>query len=109
MTETTIKTLQQWSGSEENAFLRSVSLVLAGHYCGGQVRVPFAGALKAPDSANISGWLPQDNLIQGLSTIQGVTQYISPGLGASDAYPIPLRMFNTPSITILTLTSVLKF
>lgn len=109
LTETTIKTLQQWSGSEENAFLRSVSLVLAGHYCGGQVRVPFAGALKAPDSANISGWFPQDNLIQGLSTIQGVTQYISPGLGVSDAYPIPLRMFNTPSITILTLTSVLKF
>lgn len=70
---------------------------------------PLPGALKAPDSANISGWFPQDNLIQGLSTIQGVTQYISPGLGVSDAYPIPLRMFNTPSITILTLTSVLKF
>ena len=49
------------------------------------------------------------DMIQGLSTIQGVTQYISPGLGVSDAYPIPLRMFNTPSITILTLTSVLKF
>ena len=38
LTETTIKTLQQWSGSEENAFLRSVSLVLAGH-CGGAGRV----------------------------------------------------------------------
>ena len=109
LTETTIKTLQQWSGSEDTAFLRSVSLVLAGHYCGGQVRVPFVGALKAPDSANISGLFPQDSLIQGLSTIQGVTQYISPGLGVSDAYPVPLRMFNTPSITILTLTSVLKF
>lgn len=111
LTETTIKTLQQWSDGEEGAFLRNAALVLSGHYCGGQVRVPFVGALKAPASANISGssWFPQDSLMQGLSTIQGVTQYISPGLGASSAYSIPLRIFNTPSITILTLTSVLKF
>lgn len=111
LTETTIKTLQQWSDGEDGAFLRNASLVLSGHYCGGQVRVPFVGALKAPASANISGraWFPQDSLMQGLSTIQGVTQYISPGLGASSAYAVPLRIFNTPSITILTLTSVLKF
>ncbi len=109
LTETTIKTLQQWSGSEGDTFLRGVSLVLAGHYCGGQVRLPFLGALKAPDSADIDGWFPKDSLIRGLNTIQGVTQYISPGLGISDAYTIPLRLFNTPSVTVLTLTSVLKF
>ena len=107
LTSETIKTLQQWAGSDRNDFFRGVSLVLAGHYCGGQMRLPLLGAIRAPES--LSGWFPKDSEIVGLSTVQGVTQYISPGLGASAIYPIRFRMFNTPTVTVLTLTSVLSF
>lgn len=109
-TAETLRTLQQW-GQGERDFFRGVSLVLAGHYNAGQVRLPWIGALKAPSSAAMphNGWLPEDSHLVGLSTVQGVTQYISPGLGVSDAYAIPLRLFNTPTVTILTLTARMTF
>ena len=104
LSDETLNLLQQWAGSEENNFLRSVSLILAGHYNGGQLRIPFVGALKAPASAG-GKWFPKDHTMVGLSVVHGVTQYISPGLGVSDDYKIPLRIFNTPAITLITLTS----
>ncbi len=104
LSDETLNLLQQWAGSEQNDFLRSVSLILAGHYNGGQVRIPFIGALKAPASAG-GEWFPKDHTMVGLSVVHGVTQYISPGLGVSDDYKIPLRIFNTPAVTLITLTS----
>lgn len=104
----TIITLQQWSGMDQSQFLRSVSLVLAGHYNAGQYRLPLIGAIRAPKSLG-GGWFPDDEHLVGLSTVQGVTQYISPGLGASDIYPIRFRYLNTPAVTVLTLTSALTF
>jgi len=103
LTDETLNLLQQWAGSEGN-FLRSVSLLLAGHNNAGQIRLPLVGALKAPSSAG-GAWFPEDHTMVGLSIVHGITQYISPGLGVSDDYPIPLRIFNTPAITIITLTS----
>lgn len=108
LSEETLNLLQQWAGSEQNDFLRSVSLILAGHYNGGQIRIPFVGALKAPQSAG-GKWFPEDHTMVGLSVVHGVTQYISPGLGVSDDYKIPLRIFNTPAITLITLTSRMTF
>lgn len=104
----TIVTLQQWSGTEHSRFLRSVSLVLAGHFCAGQYRLPLLGPIRAPESLG-SGWFPGNDGIVGLSTVQGVTQYISPGLGASGSYPVRFRYLNTPTLTVLTLTGVLSF
>lgn len=110
LTANTIKTLQQWSDASQADFLRGVSLVLAGHYNGGQYRLPFVGAVKAPASAGLSSrWFPGDASLQGLSIVQGITQYISPGLGVSSVYSLPFRLFNTPSVTILTLTGTLTF
>jgi predicted MPP superfamily phosphohydrolase len=93
----TIRTLLGWDSSESN-FLKSIDLILAGHYNGGQVRVPGIGAIRIPDK-----WLPSQDEVQGLSRINGVTQYISPGLGVSRAYFFPARIFNPPAVTILTL------
>lgn len=104
----TIITLQQWSGMDQSQFLRSVSLVLAGHCNAGQYRLPLLGAIRAPESMG-GEWFPGDSQIVGLSTVQGVTQYISPGLGASCAYPIRFRYLNTPTVTVLTLTGTLTF
>lgn len=110
LSETTIKTLQQWAGSNQSDFLRSVSLVLAGHYNGGQYRLPYLGAITAPAGSDITPrTFPDDKYLLGRSTIQGVTQYISPGLGTSSIYPVPVRLFNTPAVTVLTLTSTLTY
>lgn len=88
---------------QDRAFaLKNVSLVLAGHRCAGQVRVPFKGAVYDPDL----GWWPDEKLLTGLEYISGVAQYISPGIGARGDYPyVPFRLFNSPAITYIELTS----
>lgn len=94
----------QASGHEKAFSLRRAALVLAGHYTGGQWRLPWGGALYVPEY----GWMPEDRLIMGLDYVGGVPQYISPGVGASDTSPFPGRLFNGPVVTLLTLTSRLS-
>ena len=82
--------------------LRNVSLVIAGHNCAGQWRIPGVGAIYSPEY----GWFPEDRLLMGLDYLSGIPQYISPGLGASSAYPyMPGRLFNSPAVTCIALTS----
>ena len=53
---------------------------------------------------------PEDQKVSGLSVTHGMYQYISPGLGTSAAIGLPaIRLFNTPSVTVITLTSKLTF
>lgn len=81
--------------------LRYASLILAGHYNGGQWRIPFVGAIYVPEL----GWFPKDQEIQGLSYVNGIPQYISPGMGSDPHYEHqPGRVFNNPVITKITLT-----
>lgn len=102
-----VTTLREWTDSENAAYVSSVSLVLSGHYNGGQWRLPFLGAVKVPASAGKgSGWFPGDMGVVGLSSYLGIPQYISPGLGASSAVGLPaFRLFNTPQVTVITLTT----
>ncbi len=93
----------------ENA-VGSISLLLAGHFVGGQWRLPWLGAVYVPPAAGLgtNGWFPGDAGVVGLSYSLGVTQYISPGLGTSDDAALPsFRLFNEPTVTILRLTSKL--
>lgn len=77
------------------------SLILAGHYHGGQLRIPFYGALFTPGSRNEDAILfPKQNEVMGLSEYNGIKQYISAGLGAS---VIPVRVFDTPEINLIIL------
>lgn len=101
LTREYVTTMLDWQGKDEIFSLRHVSLILAGHYVGGQWRFPWGGAVYVPDY----GWTPSDSLIMGLDYISGVPQYISPGLAASDYYPQPGRFFNGPTVTLLTLSS----
>ena len=81
--------------------MRYASLILAGHYNGGQWRIPFKGAIYVPEL----GWFPDDELVQGLSYPAGIPQYISPGLGSDPHYTTqPGRLFNGPKITRIVLT-----
>ena len=88
-----------------------VSLVLAGHYNNGQCRLPGLGPVYIPAAFGIyddDRWFPTDSKLSGLNTIRGITQYISPGLGSARIYaPLTWRFFNSPYITVLTLTSKL--
>ena len=105
-----LESLQAYDASDINSYVRTVSLVLAGHYVGGQWRLPGIGAVRAPLSSGLgsNGWFPEDRMVTGLSTVLGVSQYISPGLGTSSAIGLPsVRLFNTPAVTILILTQKL--
>ncbi len=106
LTATGVYNLREWHDANPS-YISSLSLVLAGHYVNGQWRLPIVGAVYAPPSAGYTenGWFPGEEL-SGLSATRGMTQYISPGLGAASVFPLPaLRLFNTPAMTILTLTT----
>lgn len=83
-------------------------LILAGHYHGGQIRMPLIGALYIPSPTtgiNNSGFLPDQKAVKGVSYYGSTPQYVSAGLGASGhVRPLAFRLFNTPEINLITLT-----
>ncbi len=75
-------------------------VILAGHYHGGQIRVPFYGALVIPkyDKKGLTIF-PNQKLISGLYENGKVKQYISRGIGVSKRIKLlGFRLFNTPEI-----------
>lgn len=84
-----------------------VALVLAGHQCGGQVRIPL---LNIPVYADRDRWFPEKYEVGGLHVVHSTYQYISPGLGSCREYPwyLSKRIFNAPSVTLLTLTNAIN-
>jgi len=81
-------------------------LILAGHYHGGQWRLPFIGALYIPSpTAGVNGgYFPAQHAAKGLSYYGNAQQYVSAGLGASSNVPFTnFRLFNTPEINLITL------
>ena len=101
LTEEYIQDSFYLSGKEDYFSMRYAGLILAGHYNGGQWRLPLLGAVYVPEL----GWLPEDEQIMGLSFPAGIPQYISPGLGSDPHYPWqPGRLFNSPTLTLITLT-----
>ena len=96
-----VREMTLWGTKEEAFAMRYAGLILAGHYNGGQWRIPFAGAVYVPEL----GWMPPDSLVRGLSYLEGIPQYISPGLGSDPHYASqPGRIFNPPAVTLITLT-----
>ena len=93
-----------------NEYLYAPDLVLAGHYCGGVVRVPGYGALYVPDA--LQGFLPRlvpeiESRVRGQITVGNTVMYVTGGLGTTDAVKFPFRLFNTPEVLLLTLTGLL--
>lgn len=90
-------------------YIITPELVLAGHYCNGVWRVPFFGALYVPDyTLPRGGWFPEPSKICGLSNVDETQMYITGGLGVNGAVKLmPFRLFNSPQISVLTLTSTL--
>lgn len=85
--------------------LRDFDLVIAGHYHGGQLRLPFIGALFVPEAwYEPNSYFPPQDRVKGLWEYNGIKQYVSAGLGSSaDISYLRFRLFNPPEINILTL------
>ena len=77
-----------------SAVQSKVDLVMAGHTHGGQVRLPFLGAIIAPGQ----GFFPEFDY--GLFSSDNTTMIINGGLGES---VLPVRFFNRPEIVLITL------
>lgn len=79
-------------------------LIMTGHYHGGQIRVPFYGALYVPARTARESFFPEQEIISGLYTYENINQYVSTGLGSSKRIPIiNFRLFNTPHIDVIRL------
>ena len=72
---------------------------LNGHTLGGQFRLPILGPLYAPNF----GLFPGKVNVTGVHTIDNHTQYVNNGLGVSGPLFMKFRVFNTPSIGLITL------
>lgn len=99
-----------YASSESDSFLRAVDLVLAGHYCGGNWKLPFVGALYIPASdAARHGWFPAQSQVEGYRLSGSTGVYVTGGLGATDAIATPaLRLANRSKVTVITLTSAMN-
>ena len=84
-----------------------IDLVLCGHYLGGLTRLPGLGPLFIPSlSLPRYGLFPGAQAYRGLSRAGRTAVYASPGLGSEDSHypPFFFRLFNPPTVTLVTLT-----
>lgn len=77
----------------------NVDLVLAGHYHGGQFRIPFIGGVVAPGA----GFFPEHT--EGTFTENNTTMVVSRGLGNS---VIPIRINNRPEVVVVKLQAAVE-
>jgi len=90
--------------NDPSIFFRDYDLHIAGHYHGGQIRIPFYGGVFVPESYSDTNFFPPRDRISGLWEYNGLKQYVSKGLGSSSAIGfLNFRLFNSPEINLLTL------
>ena len=90
--------------------LSELTVVLSGHYHGGQIRVPLYGALYVPaDTMGWRGFFPDNRYVRGLHLLENIVwQNISGGLGSTgvgDTDFMRLRLFSTPEVSLITFTN----
>jgi predicted MPP superfamily phosphohydrolase len=73
---------------------QAVSFVLSGHTHGGQIRLPFIGALHLPPGGQ--------KYVQGLFTVGNMQLYVNRGIGSVG---VPFRFDCRPEMTLFTLQS----
>jgi len=96
------------SESEKKNYYAAPDVVLSGHYCGGEWKLPLIGTMYA--DTNILeryGWFPDENMIHGQRSVGSTVVYTTAGLGSNSATLLWGRLNNPPEITIITLTGEL--
>ncbi|CAG9620759.1 metallophosphoesterase [Sutcliffiella rhizosphaerae] len=90
--------------SDPHYSIRNFDLLLAGHYHGGQYRLPLLGAFFVPEAyIDRNGFFPPQDRVKGLWNYRGLKQYVSTGLGSSDTIPfLKFRLFNSPEVNVIT-------
>jgi uncharacterized protein len=77
------------------------NISIAGHTHGGQIRLPFIGAIIGP---NNEGLFPPESEIYGLHADNNNRKnFISSGLGNTGPWFLQFRLFNPPEIALITL------
>ena len=99
-----VREMIEWADEGSIFSFRRLSLVMAGHYCGGQWRLGNLGPVYVPEK----GWFVGDNGVVGMERINSISQYISGGIGSSNYYPMPGRLFNTPNVSLLVYTAKIE-
>ena len=99
-----VREMVEWADEASVFSFRRLSLMVAGHFCGGQWRLGSLGPIYVPEM----GWFVGDTGVVGMERINSISQYISAGIGASDFYPMRGRLFNTPSVTLLSYTAKIE-
>lgn len=95
-----LQRLKDINTNTNDNFELDYSISIAGHTHGGQIRLPFIGAIITPNGS----WFPSDEYIYGIhKDCDGRVNYISSGLGAGGAWWHRFRLFNTPEISIITI------
>ncbi|MBR3928859.1 MAG: metallophosphoesterase [Clostridia bacterium] len=93
---------------ELKSYYPAPDLILSGHFCGGEWRVPGIGAFHIPSNMSARyGWFPNQDYVSGERSVGGTVVYTSPGLSVSDDTLLPFRLMNPPKITLITLTGEL--
>jgi hypothetical protein len=78
-----VREMVEWADETAAFSFRRLSLVLAGHYCGGQWRLGSLGPVYVPERAVVG-----DTGIVGMERINSITSYVSPA-GAQRLLPLP--------------------
>ena len=112
LSESSLREMHDIYVQTDSVYVGGISLVLAGHYCAGQWRLPGGGAIWVPEQFPLrkTGFFPDDTGLCGLQTVFGIPQVITAGLGTSETYGpmMSFRLFNQPRVTLVKLTSRLK-
>ena len=96
------------SSEQRKNFFPSPDVIFAGHYCGGEWKLPLIGTLYA-DSSVLSryGWFPEEDYVQGQRSVGGTAIYVTPGLGNNSKTAFSGRLNNPPKVSLITLTGEL--
>lgn len=93
---------------ELKAFFPAPDLLLSGHFCGGEWRIPGLGAFHISSRMSARyGWFPKQSYVEGLRSVGGTMVYTSPGLSVTDDTLFSFRLMNPPKVTLITLTGEL--
>ncbi len=94
--------------ADKKNYFPAPDIVLAGHYCGGEWKLPLIGTLYVDSSVLPHyGWFPEETYVQGQRSLGGTVIYTTQGLGNNAETIFRGRLNNPPRMTIVTLTGEL--